>query len=259
MKSRVVNITPKMAYEWLQKNVRNRPPAQVVIERYAAAMKSGKWTLTGDPIRFTDAGVLVDGQHRLAACVLSNASFKALVVTGIEPDAFNDLDQGYKRSLGHMFARDRKKNYVILAAAVGFISRYRSGMNKNALSIGDGYKILASCRALQRCANEASNFPRSLCPLPKPIIAALMAMSVDRHGEKAVEFWKQVGTSEGLVAGSPQHTLYRRLREVASDESISRDAAPALAIKAFNAWIAGATTLRSLKYDPAVEAFPELA
>ena len=258
MKTKVVKVTPKLAYDWLQKNARNRPPAPKVIERYAAAMKAGGWSLTGDPIRFTEAGVLIDGQHRLAACVLCGVPFESVVVTGIKPDAFNDIDQGYKRTLGHMFARDRKKNYIILAAAVGFVWRYRNGMDKGAIGIDDGYKILASCKPLQRCANLASNFPRAICPMPKPIIAALMALSIERHGEKAVEFWHQVGSSEGLVAGSPQHMLYRRLREVASDESVSRDAAPALAIKAFNAWAAGSKTLRSLRYDPASEAFPEI-
>lgn len=259
MKTRVVKITPKMAYDWLQKNVRNRPPAPKVVERYADAMKSHQWSLTGDPIRFTDAGVLIDGQHRLAACVLCGVSFESVVVTGVMPDAFNDIDQGYKRTLGHMFARDRKKNYIILAAAAGFVWRYRNGMGKGAIAIDDGYKVLSSCKPLQRCSNAVTKFPRAICPLPRPIIAALMAMTIDRHGEKAAEFWHQVGSSEGLVAGSPQHMLYRRLREVASDESVSRDAAPALAIKAFNAWISGVKTLRCLKYDPAVEPFPEIA
>lgn len=259
MRTRVVTVTPKMAFDWLKKNVRNRPPSPAVVERYAESMEAGKWSLTGDPIRFTEAGVLIDGQHRLAACVLCGVAFKSVVVDGVQPDAFNNIDQGYKRTLGHMFARDRKKNYVVLAAAAAFVHRYRNGMGKSAIAIEDGYKVLSSCRSLQRCTNIARTFPRSICPLTHPIIAALMSLTVEKHGDRALEFWKQVGTTEGLIAGSPQHMLYRRLREVASDETVGRDAAPALAIKAFNEWIGGAKKIRCLKFDPASEAFPEIA
>lgn len=259
IKTSVVTITPKMAFEWLKKNTRNRPPSPMVVERYAEQMKSGEWTLTGDPIRFSDVGVLLDGQHRLAACVLADKPFQSVVVRGVTPDAFNDIDQGYKRTLAHMFARDRKPHYVALAAAAGFVWRYRNGMRKQAIGIDEGYRVLMSCKSLQRCVGIARAFPRAICPLTMPIISALMALTVEIHGEKCIEFWWAVGTSEGLKPGSPQYVLYRRLREVACDETISRDAAPALAIKAFNAWIGGAATLRGLKYDPAVESFPEIA
>jgi hypothetical protein len=222
-------------------------------------MKADRWTLTGDPIRFSVDGVLLDGQHRLAACVAAQKSFMTVVIEGIKPDAFNSIDQGVKRGLGHMFARDRKSNYCILAAAVGFVARYRDGMSKSAMTIDQGYEVLRSCKSLERCADIAANFPRAVCPLTKPIICGLMALTVEKHGDKALEFWRQVGSSENMAAGSPQHLLYRSLREVASDETVSRDAAPALAIKAFNAWIGGAKKLARLKYDPAVEQFPEIA
>jgi hypothetical protein len=64
--SELVEITPAMAREWLEKNIENnRGVGAQVVDAYARDMLAGKWYIPGDPIRFDEDGNLIDGQHRL--------------------------------------------------------------------------------------------------------------------------------------------------------------------------------------------------
>lgn len=66
-----IDIEPHLAESWLTKNVKNRNLTDRIAKKYARDMASGKWKTTGDPIRFDVDGNLIDGQHRLQACVLA--------------------------------------------------------------------------------------------------------------------------------------------------------------------------------------------
>ena len=77
MKNKPIKVTPHLASKWLQKNSCNRPLSQNTVYRYADAILSGEWKLNGDTIRFDSNGTLIDGQHRLHACVKAGKSFMA--------------------------------------------------------------------------------------------------------------------------------------------------------------------------------------
>lgn len=66
----VVRITPQLAEELLARNTFNRKPSQRKIRRYAAMMRDGEWQLNGEPLKFSAAGRLLDGQSRLQAVAL---------------------------------------------------------------------------------------------------------------------------------------------------------------------------------------------
>ncbi|HEY5050458.1 MAG TPA: hypothetical protein VII50_06125, partial [Acidothermaceae bacterium] len=69
MRSKVQTITPAKAAEWLEANTTNRPVSRTVVRSFAEAMKRGEWIVTHQGIAFDVSGVLIDGQHRLAAVV----------------------------------------------------------------------------------------------------------------------------------------------------------------------------------------------
>jgi hypothetical protein len=75
-------VTPKKAMEWLKRNIANRPLSPVTVNNYARAMSDRAWKLNGDCVRFNGNGDLVDGQHRLTACVKSGQSFETYIVRG---------------------------------------------------------------------------------------------------------------------------------------------------------------------------------
>lgn len=93
-------VTPEQATAWLDANTaRNRKLKSWVVENYATAMRRGEWLLTGESLKFAD-GQLIDGQHRLTACVLAGVPFETVVIEDIDPGVFEVLDTGTKRTAG---------------------------------------------------------------------------------------------------------------------------------------------------------------
>lgn len=80
-------------------------------------MSRSEWELNGDSIRFSETGVLLDGQHRLAAIIKSGVSIETLVVTGLPDSVFDVIDVGARRSAGDVLDIRGYKNYNTVAAA----------------------------------------------------------------------------------------------------------------------------------------------
>lgn len=91
MHSQIMNVTPELARSWLELNTFNRKISRHTVDRYKADMISGAWTLNHQGIAFDDNGVLVDGQHRLAAISESGASIKMMVTWGASRVGIDEL------------------------------------------------------------------------------------------------------------------------------------------------------------------------
>jgi hypothetical protein len=96
------DITPAIALDLLR---RNRPGANrkvdpATVAYYAAQMIVGDWKATGQPMLIDSEGRLVDSQHRNLAIVVSGATIKSFVVTGVEaiPALFAYIDNSRPRS-----------------------------------------------------------------------------------------------------------------------------------------------------------------
>lgn len=76
---------------------RNRRKATVI--RYAKDMSDGNWIDGSSMIVLNDRGEVIDGQHRLAAQVMSNSTVEYAVMTGATDDMFKVLDSGARRRL----------------------------------------------------------------------------------------------------------------------------------------------------------------
>lgn len=104
IKTEIATITPQIAAAWLDANEKNRKISPSLVNRLAADMANGKFEEAGDTIRFSWDNKLIDGQHRLHACVKSQKSFKAIVVYGLDPRVQDVIDTGRGRSKGDMLA-----------------------------------------------------------------------------------------------------------------------------------------------------------
>ena len=92
-------VTPELAKFWLDNcNTHNQNISQSRVQLYTDLMLSGRWTYNGEPIQFDKHGVLLNGQHRLLAMVLSNTTQTFLVVKGLERATQLTMDQGTRRS-----------------------------------------------------------------------------------------------------------------------------------------------------------------
>ncbi len=97
----VVEITPELAKDILEnRNHDNRPLKKAHVKMLSTALKNDEWMLNGETISFSKSGRLLDGQHRLTACINADKSFKTVIIKGIEDEAaFGTIDTGKPRSV----------------------------------------------------------------------------------------------------------------------------------------------------------------
>jgi hypothetical protein len=94
-----VVFTPEKAKVLLDKNLNNRKFRQSLAEKYAEDMASGKWTRCIVPIAIYEDGNIADGQHRLAAILMSRTTQKFLLLEGLTKEDGLNIDTGKFRTL----------------------------------------------------------------------------------------------------------------------------------------------------------------
>lgn len=112
----LVHVTPELAELWLERNTRNRKISPQSVDRYARNMTHDHWAFTGDSVKFSNAGELLDGQHRLTAVARVGVTVPLLVVSGLPTESQAFMDDGRKRNAGDVLAIRRVTNYVAVAA-----------------------------------------------------------------------------------------------------------------------------------------------
>lgn len=100
--SKIIDVTPDMAREWLKLNIDNNRKIRVTkVNQFAMDMKNGYWQLNGEPICFNESGRLVNGQHRLHAIIKADRPVTMNVIFGIADDV-NIFDTGSTRGADNM-------------------------------------------------------------------------------------------------------------------------------------------------------------
>jgi hypothetical protein len=110
VRSRVQKISPEKAIELLAANTANRPFSRSTVQAFAEAMRRGDWLVTHQAIAVGSNGVLVDGQHRLAAVIEADLPVEMTVFTEVEPDTFDVLDTGRRRNAADVLAIEGEKS-----------------------------------------------------------------------------------------------------------------------------------------------------
>lgn len=119
----VLDVTPAMAQRFLELNEGNRPirlKGRESVETYANAMQRGEWLVNGQDILISDDGLLNDGQHRLMAVIAANMTVRMGFKFGVERYTRHTVDQGVKRTPGHILSMHGEANGKVLAAAIRF-------------------------------------------------------------------------------------------------------------------------------------------
>ena len=137
MQIELMTITPKNASTMMQSNyANNRAIRGKVVSKYAVDMKNGRWKVTGDSIKFNKNGELMDGQHRLMACISANTPFKTYVATGVSNDAMFVIDTNAARNISdaeRIAGKDAiycAKNSAALARMIETVAHQKDNLNK---------------------------------------------------------------------------------------------------------------------------------
>jgi len=122
IKSEQKVITPVLAAKILdESNHNNRKLSKPKVKQYVDSMIAGQWVENGESLKFDIKGNLIDGQHRLTACVQSGFPFITTVISGIsDPSAFKTIDTGRPRGANQVLqmAGFASSNAVAAAARV---------------------------------------------------------------------------------------------------------------------------------------------
>ena len=257
-KAMVVTITPQLAREWLEMNIEtNRPVRQRTVQQYALHMKQGEWSLTGQPIIFSN-GNLLDGQHRLWGCVSSDTSFRSLVVWDVDIDAFEYLDTGQKRSLGDVLHFRNHANSRNLAAIVRQVIVYEHGW----VHTSNLPKQMTQAALVQRLEKDSELFQASLQVGQRAIAngfnrtaaaSAWICIALQENEEVATEFIGKALDGINLQLNDPRLTMRKYV--AVSKKSPTNQFIGWL--KCWNAWSQG-RTLRSISAYKNGDPFPTL-
>jgi hypothetical protein len=264
MKNYVQTITPKKAAKYLKKNVSNRPISQRWVEILVEIMKSGEFKLNGESIKFNDRGELIDGQHRLTACVISGIPLETYVVHDLTQEAYDTIDQGKKRTLADVLARRGEKYYTCLSAAIRVVHLLELGkdymtQSHRALRPHQLDEVLARHPEIREAVEYARTNYRKPSLLPPGVVAALYYAMRGINREKADTFFTRLYGGEGLTKNMPEYRLRQKLLEnISSVKKCQPEALVAYTIKAWNLSKAGKDCTTHLRWDDR-EDFPVIS
>lgn len=125
MEVKLVEIDPELAAELLNRRLPNQRRLRYQhVKKLAEDMKNGDWKLTGDTIKISIAGELMDGQHRLQAIRLANITLVMPIAFGVEEKSYEVLDQGLKRGFPDVLAHYGIENNTVVAASMAWLEHY---------------------------------------------------------------------------------------------------------------------------------------
>lgn len=125
------SINPAKAKEYLATMVSNRTLISNRVIELALEMEAKRWVINGETIKFDDKGNLIDGQHRLQACILSEMPFITYVVRGLNDDrAFATIDVGRNRTHGDILSIAGVGDPNRVAGAGTILFYYKNGRLK---------------------------------------------------------------------------------------------------------------------------------
>lgn len=262
--SGIETITPQDAERLLGTNTNNRSVNRRQVELFARAMGRGEWKVNGEAVKIGADGRLLDGQHRLLACVRSGVPLTTLVVRGLPDETQQTMDSGKTRTLGNVLQLRGETSATNLASITrsvylaDLLGVEAAALNDMAPTRGELVEFLDRTPQLRTVMTASQSFSKTSHNLLTPgMFAALWWTLAHVDTDDANRFFSGLATGVDLNDGSPilvlRNTLLER-RGRRSDRDARRRIA-ALTVKAWNKWRAG-DTVRMLRFG-VDERFPE--
>lgn len=257
-------VTPFLATEMLKNNDGNRRIKMPSVYRYSQEMKSGRWKEdTGELIKISKTGKVLDGQHRLKAVIHSGVSVYFHIAYGLSDEIFDVLDTGSLRNASDSFFISGVKNSNAVPSMISLNNLLSKGAKD---SNGQKNVKLSNSELLEKynenpifwddvsrkAINWYGNFSKILAP---SIIGGLYSIFHSKDSEKAELFMIQL--CEGVDVTNSTINILRNvlIKDKISTKKMPMDMRLALLIKCWNLYRTN-STLKILKWDSSVEKFP---
>lgn len=262
--TQIVTITPTEAEALLKTNTLNRKVRSSVVARYARDMTNKDWRLNGEGIKVSDTGELLDGQHRLLACVEANVSFQTILVIGLEFDSRETVDTGARRNFSDILRWHGETGTAGLAAAIESSMLWdESGTPMHIGITHSNHERLAWLEANPDIREALRMWRFGQAPLKFPISVGgpflMRAMRLSETDARA--FVESLGTGENLDQKHPIYNLRSWLLNMATRRGRPpREEYAAIGVKAWNAYNTGRPVQRLAwrRGGATPESFPEM-
>lgn len=238
-------VTPGQAQTWLDMAPRNRTLRPAKLLEYSTAMANHAWKESHQGLAFDAHGHLLDGAHRLHACIKAGVPFTTLVSFGIDPAVRQFMDIGVTRTPGDILGIDREQTQTnLLAATLRWLWVYDQG------KMTTDFRRSLPKSELFVLRDRYINLPGSFWVasmqtlLPQSLGVALHYLMAKKDAHLAEEFMKELGLGEGLHREEPMYKLRTVLLE--NVRNTKRKMTPAyqaaIVIKTWNRWRVGNKT-----------------
>jgi hypothetical protein len=216
-------VTPELAERWLEKNTRNRHESGALTAQYGRSMSKDKFLFTGDSVKLSPEGEILDGQHRLLACVKTGKPFDVLVVSNLPPERQHLVDAGRKRTTADMFAIRHITRGPQLSAGArthltwmhwidtgGSIQPGVPEIDDHAVEILPS--LLAGLQAADLIASKEHGLGSRKISPGSVIAAYVRALEVTDNPYVVGAWFTRLATGLGLKAGEPVRLLRQKLQ-----------------------------------------------
>jgi hypothetical protein len=228
-----VDIAPDMAREMLEHfNSENRPLSSSRSETLARVILAGDWDPNNAQALVVDwNGQLINGQHRLLACVLADQPIRVLVAFGRNPDSRKTIDTIMKvRDNADLLALVGEAKSKQLSSLLTLVRHWDAGRRDSGL-VRAGFYFEELARTLEARPDVRESLTWSHAVLQRLRLTTPRAMAFAHHimgrvDAKARErFFEALIEGTGLKAGDPVLLLRNRLmrRVTERNRAVARD------------------------------------
>lgn len=221
MQIEIVTMTPEWATEILSRqNTNNRTMRGAIVRKYAQAILHDEWQLTQQGIAIDKNGVLLDGQHRLAAIVRAQKPIEIAMAMDCDPGIFKVLDTGATRKASDVLHMQGAKHRTVAATAIKQLILYRQNPDKvwrgsgifnvSHAEISEFYERHST--QVDRSTEIASRSYSAFRQLNKSSIATFVMLTMEKNYRMAVVEYFMEKISRGVDLGNDSAILkYRAL------------------------------------------------
>ena len=240
----VMKVTPSMAQTLLKTNTSNRSVRKNRVKNYATQMRRGQWQLTGDPIRISSTGRLLDGQHRLLAIIESDTAIETIVIEGLADATFTVIDSGLARTPSDALAFAGVGSAAHIAPIVRIVIGIESELNiynSEAMSLVTRQDIVDyvenNTDALRWAVSMGSRLDSAVDGIRTAWGVFAIIASTATSVAEVEEFMNGVASGAGLVSGDPRLALRNWLARQRNWHSNSTKDNVATFIRVFNTFM----------------------
>jgi hypothetical protein len=220
------------------------------VKYFKDLISAGRFRVTHQGIAFDKAGKLIDGQHRLTACVEADAAIEVQVTFNMDPELFDSIDRGQGRNatddLVCAALAESQYDGNLLVGAAKIIWHIESGrvpwtsVKRGDFSMDIMRGVLMRHEYLYDAVSYAGKHQLALRGMGASVAAAFYALFREINPHKADIFIEQIVTGENLRHGDPAYALreYKRHTGSAQNKQI-RSAMMVVLVRCWNAFVEG--------------------